>query len=200
MEHLLYLVHQFLAQYPIVAPIIFICIHALMAVLFIPCSPMTLMAGALWGQSYGLIISMIAAIVSSSTTFLLSRSFLRDKIEHLLISRYPKAASLLSRTAKHDWKIIAVAQMNPMIPASTMGYIFGLCDIPFLRYVLLSGFFFLPLQIMFVVSGHSAINLIDSRNKIGYSIATIILMFVVITMSKRIYKKLCQILGINDGR
>jgi len=197
-EHFFGLVHQFLAQYPLVAPILFICIHALMAALFIPCSPMTLMAGALWGQSHGIVISMIAAIVSSSTTFLLSRSFLRSKIERFLLRRYPKAALLLSRTAAHDWKIIAVAQMNPMIPASTMGYIFGLCEIPFLRYVLLSGLFFLPLQIMFVFTGHSAINLIDSQQKIGYSIATILFMIVVVLMSRPIYKKLCQIFGINE--
>lgn len=191
-------IYQIFEKWPLIAPFVFIGIHTVMAALFIPCSPMTLIAGALWGQTYGLLISMVAAIVSSSTTFILSRSFLRHRIEKYFEKRFPKVVKILIQASVHDWKIIAVSQMNPMLPASTMGYVFGLSRISFTRYVVLSGLFILPLQILFVATGHSAINLIGTNKKIGLSIAVISLMILFIVLNKTIYKKICRIFGINN--
>lgn len=178
---------------------IFVGAHTLMAVLFLPCSPMTLMAGVLWGGVYGLAVSMFAAIVSSITTFLLSRSFLHSKIEHFLVHRYPKVAELLAQAAVHDWKIIAISQMNPLIPASTMGYVFGLSGVTFRRYLLFSIIFMLPLQVLFVMTGHSVVSLLASDKQWGMALVVILLVAIFTLVSKRIYRKLCQLLGVKDG-
>jgi|GEM_PF-2540192 len=198
-EHLLSLIHPILTQYPQAAPLVFIGVHTLMAILFLPCSPMTLMAGALWGSTYGLAVSICAAMVSSAATFLLSRSFLRGMIERLLVHRYPKVAGLLAKVTVHDWEIIAVTQMNPLIPASAIGYVFGLSQITFIRYLLFSGIFMLPLQALFVVTGHSVASLFaaDGHWEIASS-----LIFLVVTaplVTKHIYKKLCQLYGVKNG-
>ena len=181
------------------APIVFIGVHTLMAVFFLPCSPMTLMAGALWGGVCGLVISMVAAIVSSATTFLLSRSFLHGKIERFLVHRYPKVAELLAQVAVHDWKIIAISQLNPLIPASTMGYAFGLSRVTFRRYLLFSIIFMLPLQVLFVMTGHSLIGLFASDGQWGVALVLIFLVAILSLVSNRIYRKLCQLLGVKIG-
>jgi len=170
-----------------------------MAVFFLPCSPMTLMAGALWGDVYGLIVSICAAIVSSATTFLLSRSFLHGRIERLLMYRYPKGVELLAQAAVHDWKLIAVSQLNPLIPASTLGYAFGLSRVTFTRYILFSGIFMLPLQAMFVMTGHSVISLVTSEGHWETALAVIFLAAVFLLVSKRIYRTLCQLFGVKNG-
>ncbi|MDO8412500.1 MAG: VTT domain-containing protein [Gallionellaceae bacterium] len=198
-EHFLGVIQPILAHYPLAAPIVFIGVHTLMAVFFLPCSPMTLMAGALWGGMYGLVVSVVAAIVSSATTFCLSRSFLHSKIERFLMHRYPKVAGLLLQASAHDWKLIAVSQMNPLIPSSTMGYIFGLSRVTLGRYLLFSIVFMLPLQVLFVMTGHSVAGLLTSDTPWG---VTLMLVFVVVVFSffgKRGYKKLCLLLGVKNG-
>lgn len=199
LEHFLGWLHPFLSDYPLAAPLVFIGVHTLMAVFFLPCSPMTLLAGALWGGVYGLAISMFAAIASSATTFFLSRSFLHSKIEGFLAHRYPKVAELLVQASVHDWKIIAVSQMNPLIPASSMGYVLGLSHITFRRYLLFSVVFMFPLQVLFVMTGHSAVSLLMSDGQWGVTLAFIVLVVIFVLMSKRIYRKLCQLIGVKNG-
>ena len=198
-EHFLAWIQPILLNHPLAAPIVFIGVHTLMAVFFLPCSPMTLMAGALWGGVYGLAISMVAAMVSSATTFLLSRSFLHGKIEGFLVHRYPKVAELLAQATVHDWKLIAVSQMNPLMPSSTMGYAFGLSRITITRYLLFSGTFMLPLQALFVMTGHSVTSLFTSEGHWELALALIFLVIIFLLVSKRIYRKLCQFFGVKNG-
>jgi uncharacterized membrane protein YdjX (TVP38/TMEM64 family) len=198
-EHFLAWIQLALTNHPLAAPIVFVILHILMAVFFLPCSPMTLMAGALWGGIYGLVISMVAAITSSATTFLLSHSFLRSKIERFLAHRFPKAVELLAKVSAHDWKIIAVSQMNPLIPASTLGYVFGLSQVTLKRYIFFSTIFMLPLQLLFVMTGHSVTSLFTSDRHWTLALVLIILVVIFLLASKRIYKKICQLFGVKDG-
>lgn len=193
MESILVWTHLILANHPLAAPLVFVGVHTLMAVFFLPCSPMTIMAGALWGGVYGLIISIGAAIVSLATTFILSRSFLHNKIERFLMHRYPKVAGLLTQVAVHDWKLIAVTQLNPLIPASAMGYLFGLTKVSFLRYLMFAAAFMVPLQVLFVTTGNSVAGSIASRKISGLAIALIIVIVIIPIASKYIYKKFCQL-------
>lgn len=198
-EHFLMWFQPILIEHQLAAPIAFIGVHILMAVFFLPCSPMTLLAGTLWGGAYGLFISMLAAIVSSATTFFLSRSLLHCRIETFLVHRYPKLAELLIKATVHDWKLIAIFQLSPMIPSSTMGYAFGLSRITLVRYLLFTGIFMLPLQVLFVMTGHSVIDLFTSDGHWEVALVLISLVAVVPLVTKHIYKKLCQLYGIKNG-
>lgn len=195
-ENFLGWIHPILSIHPVAAPIIFIGVHILLAVFFLPCSPMTLMAGALWGGIYGLAVSIFAAMLSSAITFLLSRSFLHGKIERFLMHRYPKVDELLAQATVHDWKLIAVSQLNPLIPASTMGYAFGLSRITFARYLLFSGIFMLPLQALFVMTGHSVTSLFTSDGQWQVALALCFLVAIVTLAGKRIFRKCCRLFGI----
>jgi uncharacterized membrane protein YdjX (TVP38/TMEM64 family) len=197
--HFLAWIQPILVNHPLEAPIIFIGVHILMAVFLLPCSPMTLMAGLLWGGVNGLVISMVAAIASTSATFLLSRTFLHSKIERFLVHRNPKIAKLLAQVTIHDWKIIAVSQLNPLIPGSTMGYAFGLSRITLARYLLFSGIFMLPLQALFVMTGHSVTNLFKAGGHWEIALVLILLVAIVPLVSKLVYRKLCQLFGVKNG-
>lgn len=198
-EHFLGWIQPILSNYPLAAPIVFVAVHIFMAVFFLPCSPMTLMAGALWGGVYGLVISTVAAIASSATTFFLSRSFLHGKIERFLAHRYPKVGELLAQAAVHDWKIIALSQMNPLIPASTFGYVFGLSQITSKRYLSFSLIFMFPLQFLFVMTGYSVTSFFMSDGQRGVALTFITILAIFLLVSKRVYRKLCQLFGVKNG-
>jgi uncharacterized membrane protein YdjX (TVP38/TMEM64 family) len=199
MDNLLASIQPILLDYPLAAPIVFIGVHTLMAVFFLPCSPMTLIAGGLWGGAYGLIISMVATIVSSATTFLFSRSFLRGRIEIFLMQRYPKIIIMLNVVRVNDLKLIALSQLNPLMPSSAMGYFFGLTRVSYLRYLLFSGLFMLPLQTMFVMTGHSVRSMLTFDGHWKVALTLIVLLVIFNIMSKHIYRKLCQLFGVKNG-
>ena len=70
--------------HPFFGPIAFVIIQVFMAILFLPCSPLTILAGALWGGWYGFLISITATIFSMAVIFGLSRSFFRERIKFFI--------------------------------------------------------------------------------------------------------------------
>ena len=148
-------VQSFLADHAVLSPIAFIFSHILFAVFLVPCSPMAVIAGALWGKWLGLGISLLAAFLSSCTTFWVSRRFLREKMYRFLVKRYPKTDWFLEKTKIHGWKFVATVQLNPAMPGSTLGYLFGLTRIEFWVYAGFLFVFMLPLQILLVLCGDS---------------------------------------------
>lgn len=140
---------------------LFIAVHIIFAIFFIPCSPMTTLAGVIWGP-YGVIYALIASLLSSITTFFLSRYLLHS----YFYKRYYKNKKyiwLASMTEKHSWKIIAVTQLNPVVPSSTLGYLYGLSKVQFKSYILFSFIFSLPLSFTFVFIGSSVIEILKGN-------------------------------------
>ncbi len=197
MDYFIDYVHQILISYPFIAPIGFILVQMLMAMLFMPCSPMTILAGALWGAEYGLLISVFSSLWASSITFLIARIYLREKIEIWIGNRFPKLGILMPEILNHDWKVVAVSQLNPIMPASTLGYFFGLSPIKFTRYIGFSLVFMLPLQYLFVFTGNSIFDLL-LKGLNPLALIAIFSLVIFFAMHRWAYKKLCQILGVNN--
>ncbi|MDP1615079.1 MAG: VTT domain-containing protein, partial [Methylococcales bacterium] len=113
-------IHYFLMQHPILSPLLYLVLHILCAVLIIPCSPMAVIAGALWGQWLGLGCSMLAAFLSSCVTFGLARYFLKAPLYRFFSRRYSKTDWFLDQTENHGWNFVAYVQLNPAAPRSTL--------------------------------------------------------------------------------
>lgn len=142
------IISDLLISNPIYAPLLFITIHVTLSIFLIPCSPMTILAGVLWGPKIGFIISYISMMLSISITFMLSRNFQPLRIKRL-IARLPK--KILNNLG--NIKSIFFFQSNPILPSSSLGYIFGSSKIKFIKYFILASLFNLPLQYVFVVFG-----------------------------------------------
>ena len=172
---------HYLVLHPILAPIVYAGVHILCAVFFIPCSPMAIIAGILWGNTLGLLISVVSAFLASSTTFWLARRFIKNRLYAILSKRYAKTDWFLEQTRKHGWKFVATVQLNPAAPASTLGYLFGLTAIDFWVYAGFAMLFMLPLQFIFVFGGSYLPTLITQHTSwlfIGISLAiTIYLLY-----------------------
>jgi uncharacterized membrane protein YdjX (TVP38/TMEM64 family) len=188
MDHISSLMQISLSIHPICMPFIFILINIILAVFFLPCSPMAFIAGAIWGVFYGTIITILAAIASESITFLLSRRFFQYKIQKFLEYRYPKIQSLLLKVIDHDWKVILLVQLNPLIPAASMGYAFGLSNIQFKKYILYSALFMLPLTMLIVLTGSSVLSLLID----GHQLISVLLICLLVLSLKLIIKILSK--------
>lgn len=153
----------YLSQHAILAPFLYTVFHIIFAVCIIPCSPMAIIAGVLWGKWLGLAISICAAFLSSCTTFWLARRFFHNRVYKFLVSKFPKTDWFLEQTRKSGWKFVASVQLNPAAPGSTLGYLFGLTKISFTVYAFFLLIFMLPLQIILVLCGDSMPELLSGK-------------------------------------
>ena len=191
-EQFLLWLKPLLAAHPYLAPGLFIAVHVALAACLLPCSPMTLLAGVLWGGVQGFVLSLAGALASMAVTFWLARRLLRERLERFLLRRYPKVAAILGQAARHDWKLIAAVQLNPVVPGSSLGYPFGLTRIPFLRYLGLSFVFMLPLQLLLVQTGDSAIGAITSTRSLHWLLGTVSALLVLSLCGKHLARKLSK--------
>lgn len=152
---------RLLQAHPYLGPAFFVIAHVAAAVAFLPCSPFTLIAGFLWPQPYALLLSIFAALCAASATFLLGR---------YLLPLVPRPAFLdtpLQRlhglSANHGWRLVALTYLNPVLPSSTLGYVFGLSAISFRTYIWSALLAMLPLQVALVALGSAAHEVLVSK-------------------------------------
>lgn len=144
-------VFHLLDLHPVIAPFIFITLQILFAIFALPCSPLTIFAGVLWGLGTGILYSTLATLFASVSTFLLGRYIISKKIKGKPLNGwYLKVLELID---KHKWKASLVAHINPLFPASPLGYAFGLSKIPLTTFTYGAILGTLPLQLILVGFG-----------------------------------------------
>lgn len=189
----------FFRQHEVSAPAVFVLIHVMFAIFFIPCSPLTILAGVLWGPLHGLAYSMAGALGGSCFTFLagryLARRYVRSHINKAAISW------VLGKADKFGWKIVAFTQINPIFPASTLGYLYGLTRLSFRTYFLVTLLSMLPLQIAFVSAGGSVRNalLFGDLERLWVPVLMMLVSLFILFLLKPLTKSLIE-KKVSDGR
>lgn len=135
-----------------------------LAVLWLPCSPLTLAAGLIWGPWLGLVYSMTAVLASCATTYVLGR-FASHAILRLCPRRHHERMKTWQlRASRADWRAVALINLSPVFPAATMGYVFGLVRTPVKLYLSVTAVSLLPFQIAYVLLGSGIAGVAVDRN------------------------------------
>lgn len=174
-------IQNILENHYILMPVIFVLLQVMMAIFLLPCAPMTILAGILWGGLTGFLIAMIGSIASLSATFLLSRSIFKPKIIIFIDRRFPNIITKFPFVILDSWKTIALIQLNPTIPASAIGYVIGMGNLSIYNYILYSFIFMIPIQLLLFFTGLSIVELIFYNENI-IILLSIILCFVLTTV------------------
>jgi uncharacterized membrane protein YdjX (TVP38/TMEM64 family) len=168
--------YQFCADHRLLAPFALILLQTLFASFGLPCSPLSILAGLLWGFGYGIIYSTAATLVASSFTFILGRYVIKKNVEKIFqLNVLNKIPGLIS---DHQWKASAVAHANPIFPGSSLGYVFGASEISFSNFF--SGVVLgtIPLQLLTVALGNFAGVYLSTESKSIISVLLIIMLIV----------------------
>jgi uncharacterized membrane protein YdjX (TVP38/TMEM64 family)/rhodanese-related sulfurtransferase len=133
------------------APLLFIGLYALAAVLFLPGTVFTLAGGALFGPVLGTLWNLAGATLGAALAFLVSRH---------LASGWVAAHSgqLLGRLVRgvesEGWRFVAFVRLVPF-PYNLVNYALGLTRIPFGQYTLTTFFAMLPACVAFTYLGYA---------------------------------------------
>lgn len=163
---------------------VFMLIYFVATVLFIPGSILTLGAGFVFANAFGLGVGLLIGILSvfvgasagAIVAFLLGRYLLRDWVKGLA-NKYAVFEALDIALEEKGLRIMTLLRLSPIIPFNAVNYIAGVTSISFVNYCI-ALFAILPGTTLYVFLGASAGSLADSASSGDNTTVTIIVIVV----------------------
>ncbi len=170
------------------APVVVIVGYALMTVLLIPGSAMTLLAGGVFGLWKGLAVVVTGANLGALCSFLLARTFLRERVSRWAAAN-PKFASLDRAVGREGFKMVLLSRLSPVFPFVLLNYLIGLTTVRTSSYVLANLIGMLPGTFLYVYLGATARDALTGGSKLIFQIvgllATIAIVVLITRMARR---------------
>lgn len=135
------------------APLVFLAVHAAVVPLGFPVSVLGLLAGASFGFGLGALVLTVAALVTASLIFLLSRRLLASQVRRFAASR-PRVARFLDLAGQDSLRLMVLLRLSPL-HFGLICYLAGASRTRFGPY-LLATFCVLPSAVMQAYIGHTA--------------------------------------------
>lgn len=138
-----------IARYP-AAPVVFLVIHIIASLLFVPRTLLGLVAGAAWGFWQGLLWAAIGSVLGAVAGFLVARYVNSGMVD---LESLPRLGPVLQRAETGGWRAVTMLRLIPVIPHSFTNYALGLTKLSLAGYALGSLLGQLPMTIAYVSFG-----------------------------------------------
>jgi uncharacterized membrane protein YdjX (TVP38/TMEM64 family) len=135
-----------------VAPLLFMLIYALAAVLFLPGSVLTLAGGALFGPVLGTLYNLTGATLGATLAFLIARYLASDWVAEKTGGRVKQ---LINGVEGEGWRFVAFVRLVPLFPFNLLNYALGLTRLRLLHYIIATYLFMLPGAIAYTYLGYA---------------------------------------------
>lgn len=139
----------------VAGPVVVAVAYVLMTVLLIPGSAITIGAGTIFGLGTGVLVVIFGANLGAFCSFLLARTFLREKVA-LWAQSNPKFGSLDRAIGREGFKMVLLSRLSPVFPFTLLNYLLGLTTVSTGSYVLANLLGMLPGTFMYVYIGTAA--------------------------------------------
>jgi uncharacterized membrane protein YdjX (TVP38/TMEM64 family) len=135
--------------------LVYVLAYVIVCVTFLPASPLTIGAGAIFGFVEGAIVVIVGATLGATASFLLGRTIMRRKIEAMAANN-PKFRALDRAIAREGGKIVFLVRLAPVFPFAYINFAFGLTGVRTLSYVVATFFGIIPVTLAFVYIADAA--------------------------------------------
>jgi uncharacterized membrane protein YdjX (TVP38/TMEM64 family) len=132
------------------APLVFLALHVVASLTFVPRSLLGIAAGLIFGMWWGLLWAALGSVVGAVAGFLLARYVHAGLFER---ARWNRFAAILDRAERGGWRMVTMIRLVPVIPHSLSNYALGLTRLRLGDYALGSLLGQLPLTIAAVELG-----------------------------------------------
>jgi uncharacterized membrane protein YdjX (TVP38/TMEM64 family) len=181
--------------------IVYVLAYVLACVTFVPASPLTLGAGAIFGFVEGTIVVIIGATLGATASFLLGRTILRRRIEAMAANN-PKFRALDRAIAREGGKIVFLVRLAPVFPFAYINFVFGLTGVRTLAYIVATFFGIMPATIAFVYIADAATRTATSdmdSTRLAINIAGVVVAIAVTAFVTRVALRAVRRAGIEDS-
>ena len=124
-------------------------------VLFIPGSPLTILAGATLGLFWGTIVSVIGNVLGATLAFLLARYLLKDFVQNKILKKYPKINEYEDKLFKKGFHTVFFLRLIPAFPFNALNFVLGVTEVKFKDYFFGTLIGIIPGTFAFVYFGES---------------------------------------------
>lgn len=115
------------------APLLFMAVYAVAAVLFLPGTLLTLAGGALFGPVLGTLYNLTGATIGATLAFLIARYLASDWVTDKAGGRIKQ---LINGVEDEGWRFVAFTRLVPLFPFNLLNYALGLTRIKLSHYLL----------------------------------------------------------------
>jgi uncharacterized membrane protein YdjX (TVP38/TMEM64 family) len=136
----------------VLAPLLFMLVYAVGAVLFLPGTVLTLAGGALFGPLLGTFYNLTGATIGAALAFLISRYLASDWVADKTGGRLKQ---LISGVETEGWRFVAFVRLVPLFPFNLLNYALGLTRIRFSHYLLATYICMLPGAFAYTYLGYA---------------------------------------------
>lgn len=174
-----YKIKDWVSKFGIVAPLVYIVFYIVATLFFLPGLPITVLSGIAFGPVWGVVYVWIGATIGVSLAFLVGRYAARGLVESW-ISHNALFQRIDAKVEQEGWRILMFTRLTPIFPFNLQNYAYGLTNIKFPTYVLVSSIFMLPGSIAYVQIGGALVSGEGQLNKtlIYLSIAGVLILLV----------------------
>ncbi len=178
------------------APPFLVALEAVVCLLYLPSSAVTLLAGYRCGIVLGTVVASLGATLGATAAFLLSRLLLRGWIERRLAG-HPAISAIDRAIGSQGFRVVLLLRLCSLLPYDLMSYALGLTKVSLGRYLLGTWLGRLPEIVLWAYIGSTAKDLSDvfagkvhagigGRILVGLGIAAMIAaMFVVSQIARK---------------
>ena len=144
---------SFLQDHPVVAPLAFVGMYALLVVTVLPTLPLNLAAGVLWGAVPGTALTVAGASLGALIAFWLSRRFFHERVREFAAAnewRWMDAA-----IATSGWRMVVFLRINPVVPFGPANWLLGVTSISLRAYAIATTLAIVPPALLLASLGAS---------------------------------------------
>lgn len=113
-------------------------------VLALPGITFAVIAGMLFGPVWGSLSCLVATTLGAMLAFLAGRFFLKDAVKPMLEKNKLMKKLLFSNNEKNDMIVLMITRMVPLFPYNLQNFAYGITDIGFWKYSVLTFVFMSP--------------------------------------------------------
>jgi uncharacterized membrane protein YdjX (TVP38/TMEM64 family) len=119
------------------AALVFVLIWIVACVLLVPGLPISVVGGLVFGAVWGSVWTIVGANLGAAAAFLVGRYAARGMVEGW-IEKNKSLKRIDEGVQRQGWRMLMITRLVPIFPFSLQNYVYGLTDIPFRTYVLVT--------------------------------------------------------------
>ena len=125
-------IRDYIRSFGNMAAFVYIIAYVLNTISIVPpIAPLSLAAGLAFGALWGAVYLMVAALIGTSATFMISRFFGRGPVEKFLKGRFK---DLDEKLQSNGFVMVLFFRIVPLVPYEVLNYVSGLSKIKFKDY------------------------------------------------------------------
>ncbi|MCK6527198.1 TVP38/TMEM64 family protein [Myxococcota bacterium] len=127
-------------------------VYVVAALLFLPGSVFTMVAGSVYGPAWGLALVSPVSVIAATLSFLLGRTVARHAVEARLRGN-PRFEAIDRAVGRDGLRVVLLLRLSPVLPYSLLNYGLGITRVRLRDYVVASSVGMVPGTFLFVYLG-----------------------------------------------